>query len=149
MISSLFAELGRPHRRLTGPAYLFRHDQLCVFILLAWKRVVGRGKNTRACRPSLEIIVLVTLLHLKNTFISHPRLLLAYLFIYVSIYSLIEAESVREAAWGCDWVGTPVPFQSCLAFIIAIANKEFTLTAGKFVPVCNSTMMNVRIYISL
>jgi hypothetical protein len=55
---------------------------------------------------------------------------------------------VRDAAWGCDWVGTPVPFQRCLGFIIAIANKEFTLTAGKFVPVCNKTMMNVRkIYI--
>jgi hypothetical protein len=51
---------------------------------------------------------------------------------------------VRDAAWGCDWVGTPVPFQRCLVFIIAAANKEFTLTAGKFVPVCNKTMMNVR-----
>jgi hypothetical protein len=50
---------------------------------------------------------------------------------------------VRDAAWGCDWVGTPVPFQRCLAFIIAAANKEFTLTAGKFVPVSNKTMMNV------
>jgi hypothetical protein len=57
---------------------------------------------------------------------------------------LFQAESVRDAAWGCDWVGTPVPFQRCLAFTIAIANKEFTLTAGKFVPVSNSTMMNVR-----
>jgi hypothetical protein len=50
---------------------------------------------------------------------------------------------VTDAAWGCDWVGTPVPFQRCLAFIIATANKEFTLTAGKFVPVSNKTMMNV------
>jgi hypothetical protein len=58
---------------------------------------------------------------------------------------LFQAESVRDAAWGCDWVGTPVPFQRCLLFIIATANKEFTLTAGKFVPVCNKTMMNVRI----
>jgi hypothetical protein len=57
---------------------------------------------------------------------------------------LFQAESVRDAAWGCDWVGTPVPFQRCLVFIIATANKEFTLTAGKFVPVCNKTMMNVR-----
>ena len=56
---------------------------------------------------------------------------------------LFQAESVREAAWGCDWVGTPVQFQRCLVFIIATANKEFTLTAGKFVPVCNETMMNV------
>jgi hypothetical protein len=54
---------------------------------------------------------------------------------------------VRDAAWSCDWVGTPVPFQRCLVFIMATANKEFTLTAGKFVPVCNKTMMNVRILI--
>jgi hypothetical protein len=42
-------------------------------------------------------------------------------------------------------VGTPVPFQRCLAFIIATANEEFTLTAGKFVPVSKKTMMNVSI----
>jgi MFS-type transporter involved in bile tolerance (Atg22 family) len=59
-----------------------------------------------------------------------------------------QAESVTDAAWGCDWVGTPVPFQRCLVFIIATANKEFTLTAGKFVPVSNKTMMNVRITIN-
>jgi hypothetical protein len=40
-------------------------------------------------------------------------------------------------------VGTPVTFQRCLLFIIATANKQFTLTAGKFVPVSNKTMMNV------
>jgi hypothetical protein len=56
---------------------------------------------------------------------------------------------VKEAAWGCDWVGTPVPFQRCLVFIIATANKEFTLTAGKFVPVSNVTMMNVSISVAL
>jgi hypothetical protein len=62
---------------------------------------------------------------------------------------IFQAESVRDAAWGCDWVGTPVPFQRCLAFIIATANKQFTLTAGKFVPVSNKTMMNVSIFIRL
>jgi hypothetical protein len=56
---------------------------------------------------------------------------------------------VKEAAWGCDWVGTPVPFQRCLLFIIATANKHFTLTAGKFVPVSNVTMMNVSISVAL
>jgi hypothetical protein len=56
---------------------------------------------------------------------------------------------VKEAAWGCDWVGTPVPFQRCLVFIITTANKEFTLTAGKFVPVSNVTMMNVSISVAL
>jgi hypothetical protein len=52
---------------------------------------------------------------------------------------------VRDAAWGCDWIGTPVSFQRSLIFIIASANKEFTLTAGKFVPVSNKTMLNVRL----
>jgi hypothetical protein len=56
---------------------------------------------------------------------------------------------VRDAVWGCNWVGTPVPFQRSLVFIIAAANKEFTLTAGKFVPVCNKTMMSVRITINI
>ena len=50
---------------------------------------------------------------------------------------------MRDAAFGCDWVGTPIPFQRCLMFIIATANKEFQLTAGKFVPVSNVTMLNV------
>ena len=62
-------------------------------------------------------------------------------------YELFQAENMRDAVWGCDWVGTPVSFQRCLIFIIAISNKGFTMTAGKFVPVSNSTMMNVRIRI--
>ena len=56
---------------------------------------------------------------------------------------IFQAESVRDAAFGCDWVGTPVPFQRCLTFIIATANKELQLTAGKFVPVSNVTTLNV------
>jgi hypothetical protein len=60
---------------------------------------------------------------------------------------MFQAESVRDAAFGCDWVGTPIPFQRCLMFIIATVNKEFQLTAGKFVPVSNVTMMNVCMYV--
>ena len=56
---------------------------------------------------------------------------------------MFQADSVRDAAFGCDWVGTPIPFQRCLIFIIATTNKGFQLTAGKFVPVSNVTMMNV------
>jgi len=59
---------------------------------------------------------------------------------------MLQAESVREAAWGCEWVGTPVPFVRSLSFIINMANKEIVLTAGKFVPVSKATMMNVRYY---
>jgi hypothetical protein len=58
---------------------------------------------------------------------------------------MLQAESVRDAAFGCNWVGTAIPFQRCLMFIIATANKEFQLTAGKFVPVSNLTMINVSI----
>jgi hypothetical protein len=59
---------------------------------------------------------------------------------------MFQAQSVRDAAFGCIWVGTPIQFQRCLMFIIATANKEFQLTAGKFVPVSNVTTINVRIY---
>ena len=52
---------------------------------------------------------------------------------------------MRDAAFGCDWVGTPIPFQRCLVFMTAVANKDFQLTAGKFVPVSNVTAMKVRI----
>ena len=58
---------------------------------------------------------------------------------------MFQAESVRDAAFGCDWVGTPIPFQRCLMFITATANKEFQLTAGKFVLVSNVTTLNVVI----
>jgi hypothetical protein len=64
-------------------------------------------------------------------------------------FGVFQAESVRDTAFGCDWVGTPIPFQRCVMFIIATANKEFHLTAGKFVPVSNVTTVNVRIYVCL
>ena len=57
---------------------------------------------------------------------------------------MLQAESVRDAALGCEWVGTPVPFVRSLCIIINMANKEIVLTAGKFVPVSKATMMNVR-----
>jgi hypothetical protein len=62
-------------------------------------------------------------------------------------FLMFQADSVRDAAFGCDWVGTPIPFQRCLMFIIAAANTQFQLTAGKFVPVTNVTMINVRTYV--
>jgi 7tm Odorant receptor. len=58
---------------------------------------------------------------------------------------IFQGERVRDAAWSCDWVGTPVEFQRSIIFIIAMADKVFTLTAGKFVPVSKETMMNVII----
>ena len=58
---------------------------------------------------------------------------------------MLQAESVRDAAWGCQWVGTPVPFVRSLSLVISMANKELMLTAGKFIPVSKTTMMNVRL----
>jgi hypothetical protein len=57
--------------------------------------------------------------------------------------NMFQANRVRDAAFGCDWVGTPIPFQRCLMFIIATTNKQLQLTAGKFVPVSNETTLNV------
>ena len=59
---------------------------------------------------------------------------------------MLQAESVRDAAWGCEWVGTPVPFVRSLSFVLNMANKEIVLTAGKFVLVSKATLMNVRYY---
>ena len=74
--------------------------------------------------------------------------LLFSMIVRVTLFLNTQAEMVSEAAWGCDWIGTPASFQRCLVFIIATAKKEFTLTAGKFVPVSNKTMMNVRIILN-
>ena len=77
---------------------------------------------------------------------------------------MLQAEGVRDAAFRCDWVGTPIPFQRCLMFIIATANKELQLTAGKICPavkcdhakcmcvcvyVCMYAYLYVCIYMSL
>jgi hypothetical protein len=62
-----------------------------------------------------------------------------------TLFLIFQADSVRDAAWGCNWVGTPVPFVRSLSFIITMANKETVLTAGKFVPVSKATLMNVRL----
>ncbi|XP_069688271.1 odorant receptor 2a-like [Periplaneta americana] len=72
-------------------------------------------------------------------------LMIMLVFTYCILGSLLtqKFESVRDAAWSSDWVGTPVSYQRCILFVIAKSNKTFTLTAGKFVPVCNSTMMNM------
>ncbi|KAJ4437160.1 hypothetical protein ANN_17295, partial [Periplaneta americana] len=54
-----------------------------------------------------------------------------------------QAQRVRDAAFGCDWVGAPISFQKSLSLMIACTNKEIILTAGKCVPVSKETMVNV------
>ena len=61
----------------------------------------------------------------------------------------MQAEGVREAVWDSGWVGSELPFQRCLIFVITSTNKEFQMTAGKFVPVTKKTMMNVGIYFKI
>ncbi|PSN49281.1 Odorant receptor 96 [Blattella germanica] len=53
------------------------------------------------------------------------------------------AENVKRAAWGCDWIGTPIPVQKTILFIIARGNTDVTITAGKFVPLSNVTLMHM------
>jgi len=62
---------------------------------------------------------------------------------------MVQAESVTEAAFGCDWVRTPILIQHCMMCVIAAANKGFQMTEGKFVPVSNATMFNVRSKVKL
>ena len=59
------------------------------------------------------------------------------------ILYVLQAESIRDAAWMFDWVGAPLSAQKDLILMIAMANKDFSLTAGKFVPASRETMMNV------
>ncbi|PSN45085.1 Odorant receptor 98 [Blattella germanica] len=68
-----------------------------------------------------------------------------YLFILCGFGTLLtnKAQYIAEAAYGVDWVGTPLSIQSSILIIITQSNKEFTLTAGKFVPVSNKTMLSI------
>jgi hypothetical protein len=93
-----------------------------------------------------EVRIIIAFNYVSKMHIIYRRNMRFYTILSTNtiLHNFLQAETVRHAAWECDWVGTPVPFQRCLAFIIATANKEFTLTAGKFVPVSNSTFMNVR-----
>ncbi|XP_033609220.1 odorant receptor 83a-like isoform X1 [Cryptotermes secundus] len=53
-----------------------------------------------------------------------------------------QSGRVRDAAWDSDWVGAPVSFQRSIIFMISVS-KEFKLTAGKIIPVYQSTVMTV------
>ncbi|PSN50405.1 Odorant receptor 77, partial [Blattella germanica] len=52
------------------------------------------------------------------------------------------ADSVKGSAYEVDWIGAPIPFQRSILLMITRTNQSFVLTAGKFVPVNNETMMN-------
>ncbi|KAJ9579299.1 hypothetical protein L9F63_024594, partial [Diploptera punctata] len=69
------------------------------------------------------------------------QLLVLFIGICLVAFSAVTAESIREAAWECEWVGTPTSFQKTVMFIIARSNKEFNLTAGKFAHLSNKTLL--------
>ncbi|KAJ9585801.1 hypothetical protein L9F63_002392, partial [Diploptera punctata] len=83
-------------------------------------------------------------LHLSQAILSY----LAFLSqLYVNCWFGTElteqAQLVSQAAYSSDWVGIPVQIQRNISFVIASANKEIYLTAGKFVPASRATMLNV------
>ncbi|XP_069688273.1 odorant receptor 4-like [Periplaneta americana] len=76
-------------------------------------------------------------------------LLYVVIMMLVSTYCVLGSlltekyECVGAAAWESDWVGAPVSYQRSILLIISKSTNEFALTAGKFVPLSNSTMMNM------
>jgi hypothetical protein len=58
-------------------------------------------------------------------------------------YNIFQSGRVREAAWKSDWVGTPVSHQHSINILMTVS-KDFTLTAGKIIPISRRTMMLVR-----
>ncbi|KAJ4437159.1 hypothetical protein ANN_17294 [Periplaneta americana] len=70
-------------------------------------------------------------------------LLILMIALCFASFAAVLAQRVRDAAFACDWIGAPVSFQRSLSFMIACANKEFILTAGKCVPVSKETMVNM------
>ncbi|KAJ4437149.1 hypothetical protein ANN_17284 [Periplaneta americana] len=74
-------------------------------------------------------------------YIVHGTFIL--MFCWFSSELTDQALRIRDAVWDCDWVGTPVSFQRSLAIMIACANQEIVMTAGKFVPISKQTMVNI------
>jgi hypothetical protein len=55
---------------------------------------------------------------------------------------VFQSGRVRDAAWGSDWIGAPVSHMRSVRMVMTVS-KEFTLTAGKIIPVSRRTMMVV------
>ncbi|KAJ4437179.1 hypothetical protein ANN_17314 [Periplaneta americana] len=69
--------------------------------------------------------------------------LLCVAFAYCTFGSLLagQYESVKDAAWSSEWIGTSVSYQRCISFMISVSSKGFNLQAGKILPVTYSTLM--------
>jgi hypothetical protein len=57
--------------------------------------------------------------------------------------TVFQSGLVREAAWKSDWEGSPVFHQRSINILMTVSN-DFTLTAGKIIPVSRRTMLRVR-----
>ena len=53
-----------------------------------------------------------------------------------------QSEKLRDAVWACEWIGTPLPFQKSVMIVLR-ATKEFTLNAGKIIPLSRHTKQAV------
>lgn len=141
------------HFRYIQQPYMFNR---CLILLLPVYQIILVNIVNKYCCKNLLSVTQVGCVFLVP--VSKSRKFYKYISVVaiVVFYDIVSAvtllntqvEMVKDAAWGCNWVGTPVPFQRSLIFIIASTNKEFTLTAGKFVPVSNKTMLNVRVIIN-
>jgi hypothetical protein len=54
----------------------------------------------------------------------------------------LQSAELRDAVWGCDWVGAPLGEQRAVIFMMGAA-EEFTLLAGGVIPASRHTMMQI------
>ena len=55
---------------------------------------------------------------------------------------MFKSAKIREAAWGSNWVGSSTSHQRSINIVMTVS-KDFTLTAGKIIPVSRRTMLLV------
>ncbi|PNF39595.1 hypothetical protein B7P43_G11043, partial [Cryptotermes secundus] len=70
--------------------------------------------------------------------------LTSQLYVYCWFGSELTQQSaeLRDAVWGCNWVGAPLVEQRALIFMMEVA-AEFTLSAGGIIPASRHTMMQI------
>ncbi|XP_068083955.1 odorant receptor coreceptor-like [Anabrus simplex] len=66
-----------------------------------------------------------------------------FVFCWIGTELSIQAKSVRDAAYECQWHFSALGFMTCILIIITRCNKVFTFTAGKFVNIDLKTMVNI------
>ena len=54
-----------------------------------------------------------------------------------------QINNIKFSAYDADWVGAPISFQRSILVITTATTRDFTFTAGKFIPINNETLMSV------